>query len=288
MSQKRKSSGFAVFIILLGIAIILINFGILDWKMFWGITKLWPLLLVAIGLSLLFKHIRHINLVVWLIFIGVVVGYSYLNYDDKTWFLGDPIETTAYEKEMVVEKGKLDLDVAVGEINLKANDSNTIYYDLPTTGINKHEVIQSDVLDMTIRDNSSNNLLINIESRSYKFDLPKDTSWDMNLDAGLMAGTIDLSDLIIERFVLDFATGDVEVITANEGYYKVDLAAGNVVVDVPEDLPVRVRVDDALSAFSYPDDFTSAGSYIYSPTYDENQPFVDVFIDIATGNVEIK
>lgn len=290
MAREKKSSGFAVFIILAGIAIILYNLNILKWDMFWGVVHLWPLLLVVGGLSILFRNVRHFEVVLWLVFFGIVIAYSFLNMDQKSWFIGEPVNTVDYEVTFDnVADSKLNLNIATGRIKLNDGQEGKMTYILPDIGIKTNNTSQeNEYMDILIEDNSRRNVLTSLQNRYYEFNLPKESQWTIDIDAAALSGDFDISQMSVEKFKLDYAVGDLSVKTGQVGDIDIDFAVGNLEVDIPEDGNVRIKIDGAINALDVPSSFTKDGSFYYSKDFDQDQPFLDLFIDLAVGNVEIK
>jgi hypothetical protein len=71
-------------IILIGIILLLNNFNILNWSVWINILRLWPILLISLGLSLIFRK-RLSWLAPLIILIGIIIGVStnYMGIDLK-------------------------------------------------------------------------------------------------------------------------------------------------------------------------------------------------------------
>ena len=87
-------------IILIGVILLLNNLNILEWSIWFNLLKLWPLLLISLGISFIFRR-RLSWLGPLLLLLGVIfgIGASYMGFDVQ---LGDriPTETEIIQKEM--------------------------------------------------------------------------------------------------------------------------------------------------------------------------------------------
>ncbi|MBI9013435.1 MAG: hypothetical protein JEZ08_14480 [Clostridiales bacterium] len=294
MERDKNSSGFAVFIILIGISILLINFDILRLSMFWGVAHLWPLLLIIAGLSILFRRIRYFNVVLWLIFFGIVIGYSYLNMDEKSWFFGDTVEMVYQEKAaMVVTKGMVDIDMRQGTLDIGTNTNNIISYNVPNVGIEEKTIIDTGILGSTeliVKDKDWDDLFNTFQNRKYEISLPNHGEWTFDIDGAVIDGMIDLSDLKVESFKLDYAVGDIDLFISDKtsGVYVIDFAVGDIMIDVPESVGVKLIVDGAIKSIDVPNDFSNNDSTYYSSNYDDASEIIEIRISLAIGNIEIK
>lgn len=293
MSREKNSSGFAVFIILIGVAVLLINLDVLRLDMFWGIIHLWPLLLVVGGLSILFRKIRHFDIVLWLVFFGIVIGYSYLNMDQKNWFVGEKIESKTFEKSLGEEKNAvLDLNISTGNITIDGTEEKDITYSVPEIGMKtiSLDVNSNEPAILTLADKTASDFMTAFQQRYYDFKFPKDKTWTVDIDAAVIEANFDFSQIEIDQVKVDYSVGDVSVIIGEETYgnYDFNFAVGHLNIDVPDDMNVRIRYDGALSSMDYPDEYTRLDDYYYSENFDESKPFIDIIIDLAVGSVEIK
>jgi len=286
--EKDNRSGFAVLIILVGLGVLLINLNVLRLEMFWGIVHLWPLLLVVAGLSILFRKVRHFDVVLWLVFFGIIIGYSYLNMNDKSWFFGDPVDNKVTEMSFEIDKATFELDVATG--NIIIDDAENMVYNLPEKNISRtHNDNESGSGTVIITDNPSNDITTPFQNRVYDIGLQDNVSWQINLNGAVLSSDIDLSMNQVEDFDLDFAVGEVKLITSGDsGYYNIDFAIGTVVVDVPEDGNILIHVDGGISSLDVPSSFTQVDGYYQSANFDSSEEYMLIEIDLAIGTVEIK
>ena len=289
--EKDNRSGFAVFIILVGIGILLVNLNILRFEMFWGIAHLWPLLFVLAGLSLLFRKVRHFDIVLWLVFFGVVIGYSYLNADNKSWFFGDTVESVTFEEEMTESEAAIDLDISTGNVSFTATESNILTYIIPQIGMKTNELLRDETpVKLKLRDNSNNEFQTSFQNRNYELILPEEVNWTIDVDGAVINSDLDFSRIKITNLDMDFAVGDLEVIIGEEtmGNYNFDFAIGSLTIDVPDDQNIKLHVDGGLNSLDVPSTFTQVGDYYHSKNYDENGEVMFIEIDLAIGSVEIK
>jgi hypothetical protein len=71
MNGTQFLKGLAI--ILVGVILLLNNFNILEWSVWYNIFKLWPLLLVSLGISLIFRR-RLSWLAPMVIVVGIIIG----------------------------------------------------------------------------------------------------------------------------------------------------------------------------------------------------------------------
>lgn len=285
--DKDNRSGFAVLIIMVGLSILLINLNVLRIEMFWGIVHLWPMFFVLAGLSILFRKVRHFDVVLWLVFFGIIIGYSYLNMDNKSWFFGDPVDNKVVEESFEIDNATFELDISTGNIVMNASDK--MVYNLPEKNISRYHNEYDTYGEVIVSDHVKNDITTPLQNRIYNFGLQEGILWRINLDGAVFHTDIDLSQNDVEDFEVDFAIGNINLITSEyAGSYNIDFAMGTVMVDVPEDGNVRLHIDGGLSSTSVPSSFTEVNGYYYSENFDESKAYISVEIDLAIGSVEIK
>lgn len=100
-------------IILIGVILLLNNLNILDWSVWYNILKLWPLLLISLGISLIFRR-RLAWIAPMVILLGIIIGAG-ANYMGIDLHLEGQIdtETKTFQQEiqMVPIAKKIEEDV---------------------------------------------------------------------------------------------------------------------------------------------------------------------------------
>lgn len=297
MSKKSSSSSLGVFIILIGIVMLLVNFNVLKLSMFWGIVHLWPLLLVVAGISILFRGSKNIGIILWLAFFGIIIGYSYLNMDEKTWFFGQEADNVMYEGNIShkVVKGNMDIDIRQGTFNVISSDSDDIKYSIPEEGISE-AYVESKLLRPTlikIEDNDFKGSMKFISKRTYDVYIPESGEWSLNLDAGVISGKLDFSDVKLKDLDINTGVLDIDLFVGeeSEGEFTIDSGVGDVLVVIPEDKDIGIRVysDGGLKSVEIDDkDFKKNGDTYISLNYDDAKYKIDLTIDLGVGTVEVK
>lgn len=291
MSKEKSSSSLGVLIILAGVAILLFNLNILKLSMFWGVVKLWPLLLVIAGLGILFKNVRYFSVVLWLGFIGVVIGYSYLNMDDKTWFFGDKVDLITYEEPAEnIDFASMDFDVNIGSIKIKSHDLAQVVYSVPETDMQDASFNSGEDSELKIADMDSDVNFGIFQSREYKVTIPEEGSWAIEIDGGIIGVDMDLEAVPLNNVDIDFGIGDIElhVNEASEGLFKLNLGIGDVKLYIPKSIGVKVFSDSGLTSVDVPNYFSKSDDVYTSDNYETADHQIDIKLDIGIGSFEIK
>lgn len=289
--NKKSGSSLGILIILIGITVLLMNFDILSLDMFWGISKLWPLIFIVIGLSILFKSIKYISTILWLVFIGLVIAYSFINLEDKSWSIGGDVSHSSYQSQVAsFEEGHLKLKINTGEASIDVGQAGQVLYSIPDDYVKPVEINESEAgLFLAFEEEGKNSLSF---SKNNKFDitLPDQGQWYLDIDTGVGAAKIDLEGLTTSGMLLDVGLGECHV-TLDEsarGLYKVDSGIGEVVFNLPEGLGVKVIVDKGIGSVKVPDTYDKrSGSYV-SSNYETAENTIEIEVELGIGSFKIK
>ncbi|MBN2796146.1 MAG: hypothetical protein JXR88_12115 [Clostridia bacterium] len=287
MSKEKNASSIGVLIILIGIVILLYNLDILKVTMFWGIVRLWPLLFIVIGLNIIFKKIRYMNVITWLAFFGIVIGYSYLNMDDMTWYFGDDIPVVTFEEAATeIEDGSITFDMSAGSISLESHNQTNVIYEIPESHMEKHSYDDA-TETLTLRSNHDNFGFF--QSSRYNVYLPEHSTWYIDVDGGVLSVDLKLEDLIVTGGKIDYGVGDLSLSLpeSTDGLITIDVGIGDVLIDVPDDLGVKIISKGGLVSFE--SDFKEVSDKVYeSLNYKDAKHQVEIQMDVGIGSIEIK
>ncbi len=115
MRRDRWASG--LFFILIGVLLLLQNLGYLSWGFWWQMGRLWPLLLVALGLKLIFSRSGAASAILVLALVGIIGYAAWQGFNAEG---SGPLATAEYTQELTpgVTRGGLELNFGAGELHL--------------------------------------------------------------------------------------------------------------------------------------------------------------------------
>ena len=98
-----------------------------------------------------------------------------------------------------------------------------------------------------------------------------------------------LDELLLDDLSVSQGVGEIEVILPDGDYStNVDQAIGQIVVEIPRDVPVRIEVSKAISSLSLPADFEKHNDYYYSPNAQDADEVIQIEINQAIGNIIVR
>ena len=289
--RKREIFG-PVFWIGLGGVFLLYNFGIVGWEAWNTLFRLWPLLLVTAGLDILLGRRS-----IWLALpttllvlgvLGVALGLAGVRLPAET-----TVATSINEPLGQAERAELNISMAVGDLALSAlTDSNALIVGRVSTsdgaGVRTSSSMRGNTLVYSIEHNTP---IVFPFDESWQWDLGLTPRVPLALDTKLGVGSMGLvlDELMLESLNADLAVGEI-TITLPKGDYAVEIgqAVGEMVLEIPQDMPVRLEISRAVSGLSLPTGFEKSGNYYYSPGARGTTEYLSIQISQAVGSITVR
>ncbi len=293
---RRDGVAGPVFWIGLGTVIILSNFGVLAWSVWGLLLRMWPVLLIAIGLDIVLGRRRSIwgPLAAFVIIIAVLVGALLLVG------VGTPTvdEQISWAPAGEVNQAVANLNPAVGDLTVAANpESGSILLDGALHKRQGEIVYQNDSIangigTITLRSEGVQAFLPdNNASWGWNLDFSPAVSWTLNADMGVGEINLDLTGLAIQELDVNMGVGEITVILPEKGDFSASIsgAIGEMVILVPQELAVRIESDTGLANLNVPADFSNQDDTYLSPGYEAgaaNQVLLD--LSQAIGSISVR
>lgn len=291
---QRQSIVGPVFLIGLGIVFLLANYGYLALNVWELVLRLWPILLIAIGLDIVIGHRSFLlSLVGLAIALLLLVG--------ALWLFGVRVETgRALNSEQVsqaldgADRARVTVAPAVGSLRLTSmsDPEGLISGSVRRVG---NETITT---DYSVTDGMANYSLRGTAGLSFTatsvwtWDLVLTPAIPIDLATSMGAGQslIDLTNLDISALDVNLGVGQTTVVLPEEGTFegRVDGAIGQIVIHVPPEMAVRINADTGIANINVPSDFERQGDVYVSPGFDTADNRIELQVDQAIGNVEVR
>lgn len=291
--------GWVAALVFLGLGSILVlgNMKILEMDTWMLISRLWPVLLVAIGLDIAFGRrggvwVGIARVVVGLALIGGILWFaisSPLNLNMRSLTLEQPLSgSTSAEVHLDMLSGKVALD-GMADDNLLA--SGTLEY---------KEGYSPKIEFIEPKDGHSKLYIWRTGSTDVYFGSPR-TIWTVHLNSQpvyqiIMKAAVgeiraNLENLAVDHLDLDMAVGNIHLTLPADTALRanIDGAIGSVTVWVPKGTSLIVRNNTALATISVPQGYGKNKLLITSPDYSSSSSkTIELTIQQAIGTVTIK
>jgi hypothetical protein len=294
--SRRKKGGSLVFpllLIVLGVLFLLDNIGVsngIDWDTVW---KLWPVIIIAVGLEILFG--RRISfgaaflIVVLLIVAGAAVWWGVVADDEKR------VQHIEWDLDGV-ERAELDLSVGVGKLDLRgySDMGDLLEADLEMYGMDVSDNLRvsGDVARGWIRHEQKVFFAPQIfGNKDNDWDLRLNTrvSWEIDVDTGVGEAQLDLADLRVSYLNLHLGIGSTDLTLPERGTVKgsVDGGIGDITINVPRGMQARFHVDRGLSDLTVGSRFVRRGDYYETEDFNRTESYIEMDVDIGIGDITI-
>ena len=298
MSERTRAGGLVGPVLLIGLGLIILmnNLGVLNWSVWDMLFRLWPLILITIGLDFLIgrRSVWGSLLALVLIVAVFVVGVFLMDTRVESSFSTEKIRHSFGD----ATSAEISVSPAVGFVRVNAlgqGTSNLIEGDI--------RVIRGEKWSETFGADKDP-IVYTVKSQRVgwvpSFGIWDDTaSWDvglnpdvqLNLDVSLGVGKseLDLGGLILTDLDADIGVGKLTVTLPNEGQFRahIDSAIGETFVIIPRGMAARIRVSTGLGTSQMPAGYSRQGDYYISPGYGTAENRVDLEISQAIGLIRV-
>ena len=285
---RREGIAWPILMIGVGCALLYNYFGPQSWISWTQILQLWPVVLIAAGIDVLFKgqtgwksllgvmlSVVLIGAAVLLAVQGVEVQADYMKIDEQI--------------SPNVEIAELDLSLSVGELVLRSESrSGTLIYGSITPG--------SVVDDI---DEKSGLASYSLESTRPSI-FPHTARWDLGFSTSILLEI--MIDNSVGEMRLDLAELEVDSLSVNQGVGRIFVnlpepiaekvlikqGVGIIEVVIPEDVRIAVDAQNGLTRIKFPDDFELDDGYYTTPGASRSNAALLIVVEQGVGLVTFK
>ena len=283
----------------LGLLVLINNFTtiFMDWATIW---KLWPLVVVLLGLSILVKHKYGKGVIAGLaaivlafaIFASVKTA-THLFHNDFEIVLGDEgdynFETTEYTEsfDSTLTFATLNFDAGAGSFNISKTTENL--FDATTEGrkdnfyLKRYDSDNRSKIDFLMQktrfrigsDNYKNRVEMSLNSRPV---------WDMNFDVGAASMDFDLTELKTQNIDVDMGAASITIKLGSlspKTKLSIDAGASDINIYIPKESGCKISTDGALSSKHF-NEFEKINSDHFE-TANFSEAANKIYIDIDSG-----
>lgn len=231
------------------------------------LTKLWPVVLILLGVSVILKNNTAKVILAGLsaLLIAAIIFSIFSRHFH--WFHGKKSKHTYTVEKFVapydsdIKKMSLDFESGVGEFNISSlNDDEALLKVYSDGGESNFEFDTSSAGDSFAVAVKLEDIKLNFdeEHRNHfqtDISLHKNLVYDLELGVGAAKLDCDLEALQVRNLKLEAGASDVKI---SFGYYyegdvhvKISSGAASVRIKLPEDAAVEIKTDLALSSFDF-------------------------------------
>ena len=282
-------------ILSIGIFYLCRNYGWLPENLNLEILRLWPILIIAVGLSLLNNKgflSKTIGFVIFLIVITItsfIIFYGVKN-DTKPILNENPFKIERSEKtnhsSVVIKSGVGKVNITGGseefaEGNLRSNISN-LKIDNDTSSEKQKLFLEVESRDrIELLSEVKNDLTVRLNS-----ELPTDIS----LNLGVADTRLDLREVLVNDLDIEIGVASLDLIMGDRAEMaKVNLRSGvsSVKISLPDNVGSKIIIKEGLSAKQLKDLEKIDDETYQTANYDEAEKKIEIDLDIGLSTLEI-
>jgi hypothetical protein len=299
----RRRGGFVwpLVLISLGAIFLLNNFNVLSWDVWDLIWRLWPVLLIAIGLDILFGRRSVLGSILAFVLIALVIGGSILYAVIQTPLIaGQPVTTDRIVQELAgATSANVRLNFGVGSLQVGAlKDSGNLIEGTVVTGVGE-TVLRDFHMDGSTAQFSLRSQGVSTGpwpwrrrgfDRTWTLDLASSIPMSLRVDTGVGESVLDLSDLQVTDLDVNSGVGQTRLQLPAHGRMsgKVSGGIGQVVITVPDGMAARIHASAGLGGVSASSRFRHDGRYYTAGNYDTADDRIDLEINGGIGEIVIR
>ena len=296
MKVSRLFAG--LLIVLLGLALFLSNFDVLtlNWHF---IFRLWPVLLVFAGISVLVSNskwravlysVTAILVLVWVFSVasvgwGTFHGFFHDGRDVHTQELSQEIDKDIRHAVLTVNAGagSFNLSDTTSQLIAAFTESNIGDYSLDTDKEGKTER-----LDLSL-EGSDNHWRFGDTKNKVELKLNTKPDWDLRMNVGACSMDYDLTAFAVNNVDVKAGASSIRIRIGDKSdttRLSLDTGVSSVTIFVPESSGCGIRDNAKLSSKSFPDFTETNDGSRRTSNYDTSKK--KVFIDVQAGVSSIK
>ncbi len=298
----RRRGGFVWPLILIsaGVVFLLNNMGLLSWNVWDTLWSLWPVLLIAIGLDILFGRRSAIgSLIAFVLIVALLGGAIWFAAVQAPIIAGQTLTTNQIAQPLSdAASADVQISFSAGSLRIGAlKDSVNLIEG--TIGAGPGETITT---DYHLDGNVARYQLKSQGVPFVPFGLRKyDQSWNLDLSSsvpmalrvstGVGEASLDLSDIKVTDLNVSSGVGQTQIQLPASGQLqaKVSGGIGQVIVVIPHGMAARIHGSAGLGGLTVSNRFTSQGGGQYvSSDYATAQDRVDLNVSGGIGQVVVR
>jgi len=300
--RRRPRIVLPLILILVGVLLLLNNFGLLPWSIWGALIHFWPLILVLLGLEIILGRaptwasapiaVLTLLAVGGLIAYGIITGGALQGPALVSEEVYQPLnDLTSAQVKLTLGAGNVTLDALPGG---KALLAGKVQYPAGSPVRQSFEVRGGRGLISLKAGEEAEWFSTWLGGQRMEWDLGLTPSIPLELEvqAGVGETELDLRELQVRSFTLDAGVGRVSVTfpaRVEETTATVEAGVGNITLVIPEGVAARISVDTGIGPVHIDQErFPRSDDVYLSPDFEEAQHRLWLSIDGGVGEITVR
>jgi len=301
--KRRGSLVWPVILIVMGGLLLLENLGVIEWNVWYLAFRLWPLLLIALGLDLLLGRRTGLGGVVSLLLIlGVVASGTWLFIRIAPPANARLIEHRLSQSLEGADQASVKVDYNYGTLHINALDHSENLLEGLIQLLRDEEwsedfALEGDRAKYSLRMKNQDVSYLPFWTKDWRKN--EDRTWELKLtnavplsievNTGVGSSTIDLRGLLLQALRIDTGVGETLVYLPGEGNYQARISGGvgAMTIYIPKGAPIRIQIEVGIGNTSVQGDFDQSNRVYTSPDYAGSGEQIDLTVNAGVGDIQI-
>lgn len=286
---------WAVISLGLGTIFLLANFDYLEWSSLNLLLKLWPLLLVALGLDLIFQGRSPVASIIGVllgILIMLAVGWYAISNTPGAKIgevvLSQPLESATSANVRVSDPvGHMEISGGAAE-GMLVEGTAELMSNLKLA--QDYEVSDGHgSLNISTTGSSIGPWVTGFGEPLWRMELSEDVTLTLNTETAVGSLSLDLTGLDIEEFTASVAIGTLNLTLDPDDALKgkVSNPIGSINIHIPDGALVEISLDTAISTQNLPAGFVKVDKKVYSPNATAGNATIRLKVEQPIGLVRL-
>lgn len=285
-----------------GVIFLLNNLEVLPWSIWNQLWRLWPLILVLIGLEILLgRRSPMLSLLLIVVALGLGIAFVYSNGGFRD---AGNVELSALNVPLGgAKKANVQIEMGAGELNIDSGDTSQSQlatgelgyfanYGIPRQSVNT----EGDTVRLTISQRDGNTNIWPFfgphkDDLRWDVHLNRDILMNLGINGGAGNGDLDLEKLKVTDLNFDGGVGNFTLTLPASGATTADIdgGVGNLDLVVPEGVAARLKVNTGIGNVDVDSDFTKQGDDTYLLNWaSDAKNRLDLSLNAGIGNVSVQ
>ncbi len=288
---------WGLILILIGGAFLAANLGVLDWGFVISLWRLWPLVLVLLGLRVIFRgRNQWAAAALMLAVVAGGVAIAVADWKADGWASGSRVVQIEGPAAAGFTSAQATIDIGAARVDIRGGDSGTlvrgtyesrrepVISQLPAQGTYRLKIAQR---------GSSLSLFPVFNPTREKLDLTlaPGIPWTIDVDTGATDATLDLGRVTLERLTIDAGASSIDVTVGSEVVDRAQVVikggAGSFKLRVPRTLDLTVRTDSAISSVNIDPALQRGQNDVYTFDGGGNSLTVELSAGVSSISVDL-
>ncbi len=286
-------------LVIIGILLLLVNFGYIHPSIWWELLRLWPVLLIALGLKMIGSKDSVLLSVLAILLVLGAIGYSYYSLQETA--LSGDLKKANFDQAMHedIEEVELTIHFGEGEIDLRggtellAEAKLDFIHQRPTWTYHEEETTGKLIIEQdTFASGRFPGRFSQGSHNIWNIKLNNEPAWSIVFNSGACKVEADFRDLDISRLIVNTGASDVNLTLGEQsmdGEIVVKAGASNIELTFPKEAGVKISKTGALSSDNLDSlNFIFEEDYYYSPNFYETEYVYEVDITTGVSSISVK